>query len=69
MKPLTEEGIALNPYESVSVKAEVTFWGLIISSPDPDKVKALKNLRQQRKKEELASFICMMQTNVKLYVT
>ena len=63
MKPLTEEGIALNPYESVS------FWGLIISSPDPDKVKALKNLRQQRKKEELASFICMMQTNVKLYVT
>ena len=69
MKPLAEEGISLNPYESVPVKTEVKFWGLIISSPDPDKVKALKKISGNKKKRKTISFICMIQTNAKLYVT
>ena len=55
MKPLAEEGVSLNPYESVPVKTEVKFWGLIISSSD--KVKALKKIsdNKEKKKNYLAS--------------
>ena len=31
--------------------------------PDPDKVKALKNADRPRNKEEVISFLCMIQSN------
>ena len=69
MKPLVEEGISLNPYESVPVKTEVKFWGLIISSPD--KVKALIEIsdNKEKKKNYLASYARCKQMQTLRYLT
>ena len=46
---------------------ELKFWGMIINSdgvkPDPEKVDALDYLDSPKNKEELLSFLCMMQSN------
>ena len=42
-------------------------WGMLFTSevvkPDPEKVKALQNIKPPKYKNELKSFICMMQSN------
>ena len=59
--------MTLNPTKCEFAKQEIKFWGLIVSSegvkPDPTKVEALEHLEAPRNKEELRSFICMMQSN------
>ena len=46
---------------------EIKFWGMIISAagirPDPEKVEALNHMTTPKNKEELISFLCMMQSN------
>ena len=45
-------------------------WGMIYSAcgvrPDPEKIDALKDLTHPTTKEDLKSFICMMQSNAEL---
>ena len=67
MKAIEDAGITLNPDKCIFGKSKIKFWGLIISeegiSADPDKVDALKDLKPPNNKDELISFICMMQSN------
>ena len=67
MKVISDSGLTLNPSKCLFGKSSINFWGLIISSdgirPDPSKIDALDNLMAPRNREELKSFICMMQSN------
>ena len=67
MEALDSNGVTLNPTKCVFGKKEIKFWGMIVSEdgvrPDPEKVDALENLSIPKNKEELKSFICMMQSN------
>ena len=60
-------GLTLNPEKCEFGKAEIKFWGLIISKdevrPDPEKVHSLENIARPQSKDELVSFLCMMQLN------
>ena len=67
MEAASAAGITLNPTKCVFGKNEIKFWGMVVSEegirPDPEKVDALNDLTRPRNKEELKSFICMMQSN------
>ena len=62
-----EAGLTLNQEKCEFGMSEVKFWGMIINAdgiqPDPEKVEALKDLEPPQNKEELLSFLCMMQSN------
>ena len=67
MKAVSASELTLNPDKCVFGVAEINFWGLIISKegvkPDPSKVSALDNLSLPSNKQELTSFLCMLQAN------
>jgi len=67
MEAIHKAGITLNPEKCKFGADSIKFWGLIISDkgiqPDPEKVEALKHMSKPQNKEELVSFICMMQSN------
>ena len=67
MKAISDVNMTLNPSKCIFGKTEVRFWGMIISAdgvrPDPVKVEALEKLSPPESKEDLKSFICMMQSN------
>ena len=60
-------GLTLNLKKCVFGASEIRFWGMIVGAdgirPDPTKVEALEHISPPRNKEELNSFICMMQSN------
>ena len=64
---LHENGLTLNKDKCKFGAKEIKFWGMIVSAsgilPDPEKVEALNYLTTPQNKEELISFICMMQSN------
>ncbi len=67
MQVITDAGITLNPNKCTFGTSEIEFWGLRIGSagvrPDPAKLEALNHITPPRSKEELVSFLCMMQSN------
>lgn len=67
MQTITSAGITLNPNKCTFGATEIDFWGLRIGStgirPDPAKVEALQHITPPRSKDELISFLCMMQSN------
>ena len=67
MEAISKAGITLNPPKCMFGFPEIKFWGLIIGEhgikPDPEKVEALNHVTSPKSKEELISFICMMQAN------
>ena len=67
MDVLAGAGLTLNPPKCVFGASEIRFWGMIVGAdgirPDPEKVEALSHVSRPRNKEELNSFICMMQSN------
>ena len=67
MDILAAAGLTLNPAKCVFGKKEIRFWGMIVGAegirPDPEKVEALSHISPPRNKDELNSFICMMQSN------
>ena len=64
---LWKAGLTLNAVKCFFGASEIKFWGLMVSaegvSPDPEKVAALDHLTTPKNKEELVSFLCMMQSN------
>ena len=67
MQILSNACLTLNGVKCVFGQDEIAFWGMIVSADgvrsDPEKVKALENLATPTNKEELVSFLCMMQSN------
>ena len=66
-KKIQESGMTLNIKKCIIGKTEIPWWGLIITNegikPDPDKVKSLQHATRPRNKEEVRSFLCMVQSN------
>ena len=64
---LSKAGLTLNSLKCVFGANEIRFWGLIFSAdgvrPDPEKVDALSHLTAPTNKDDLISFLCMMQSN------
>ena len=71
MQIISAAGLTLNPKKCVFGKHEIKFWGLIVSAdgvrPDPEKVEALDHISPPTTKEELNSFLCMMQSNFQIH--
>ena len=67
MNVISRAGITLNQDKCTFGGPEIEFWGLRIGSdgvrPDPAKVEALNHITPPQSKEELTSFLCMMQSN------
>ena len=67
MEAISDAGVTLNPSKCVIGAKEIEFWGMLISSngihPNPTKGAALNHITPPNNKEELTSFLCMMQAN------
>ena len=67
MEIIKIKNLTLNPKKCIFAAKEIKFWGMIFSSegvkPDPEKIKAITALEPPKNKEELKSFICMMQSS------
>ena len=67
MEAVSWSGLTLNPDKCHFGCKEIKFWGMIYSAegmrPDPSKVDALKYISPPSNKDDLVSFLCMMQSN------
>ena len=67
MKVIKESGLSLNAEKCIFAQDSVPFWGMIISKdgvhPDPAKVESLKLAGRPKSKEEVMSFLCLIQSN------
>ena len=67
MKAISNSALTLNPEKCSFSEKQIKFWGMLIDKdgirPDPSKVEALDHISSPTKKEELISFLCMMQSN------
>ena len=67
MQAISRSGLTLNASKCEFGKSEIEFWGMRIGEygvkPDPAKVEALEHLKPSNTKEELVSFLCMLQSN------
>ena len=67
MDAVRKANLTLNKKKCIFGKSEIKFWGMLFTSegvkPDPEKVKVLENISPPKDKDELKSFICMMQSN------
>lgn len=66
LQKIKASGLMLNPEKCIFGK-EVPFWGMIIThkgvKPDPSKVKSLQTADRPCSKDEVVSFLCMVQSN------
>ena len=64
---LSKNGLTLNALKCLFGQDEICFWGMIVSGdgvrPNPEKIEALNHITPPASKEELTSFLCMMQAN------
>ena len=67
MEAVKEAGLTLNPAKCCFGQNEISFWGMIYGSngikPDPIKVDSLEYIKAPESKEDLVSFLCIMQSN------
>ena len=67
LQRIKDHNMTLNLEKCHFMKEKIPFWGMIITKdgimPDPEKVKALQRASRPRTKEELMSFLCMVQSN------
>ena len=66
MAIIKKAGLTFKASKCVFAASEILFWGLIVSAegvrPDPAKVEALSHMTAPKDKDELISFLCMMQS-------
>ena len=64
---LQEQGLTLNADKCRFDVKEIKFWGIRITEegfkPDPEKVQAFRTAERPQSKEELVSFVCMVQSH------
>jgi hypothetical protein len=67
MKAVSRSGLTLTPNKCSFGLGEIKFWGTVFSKygvkPDPEKVTSLMHITRPENKDELISFLCMMQSN------
>ena len=67
MQAISSSGLTLNPEKCSFGEKQIQFWGMLIDKdgirPDPTKPEALDHMAPPANKEELISFLCMMQPN------
>ena len=67
LKIIERSGMTLNIDKCIFSQSEVPFWGVKVNKdgirPDTEKVKALKYATRPHNKQELISFLCMVQSN------
>lgn len=67
MQAVKQAGLTLNPTKCYFVQKEILFWGMNFGAdgvkPVPAKVEALEHVSPPKNREELVSFLCMMQSN------
>ena len=67
IQAISRAGLTSNSTKFQIGKKEISFWGMICSKdrvrPNPEKVEALEHLQAPTNKQELISFLCMMQSN------
>ena len=67
LRIIENSGMTLNIDKCLFYQKEVPFWGVILSEhgmrPNPEKVKALKYATEPENRQELISFLCMIQSN------
>ena len=67
MQVIKTVGLTLNPQKCVFGKHEIMFWGMRYGAdgvlPDPNKVEALEYVTAPTNKQDLISWLCMMQSN------
>ena len=67
MQAIKKASLTLNAMKCHFGETDIEFWGLLIGAegvrPDPAKVKALQHITPPTSREELVSFLCMMQSN------
>ena len=63
---LAENGLTLNTHKCLFRKAKIPFWGMSLSaegvSPDQSRIEALQKAARPGSKDEVMSFLCMMQS-------
>ena len=66
MEKLQDVGLTLNSEKCIFVKDGVPFWGLLLNhegiKPEPSKAEALRHASPPQNKEEIMSFLCMIQS-------
>ena len=67
METISNSGLTLEPEKRKFGLKEIKFWGMVCSGdgmqPDPDKTDALNFITAPTNKDNLISFVCMMQSN------
>ena len=67
MQAIASAGMTLNPKKCQFMQKEIRFWGMIIGEygvrPDPEKINDLRYITPPENKQELVSFLCMLQSN------
>ena len=67
LQRIEENNMTLNLEKCLFMKPKIPFWGMVITKegimPDLEKVWALQRASRPRTKEELMSFLCMVQSN------
>ena len=66
-KVIRSSGLKMNASKCEFGKDTIKFWGMIVGpdgvKPDPEKVEVLEHLEPPQNKDDLRSFLCMMQSN------
>ena len=67
MQAISSSGLTLNPEKCSFGEKQIKLWGMLIDKdgvrPDSSKFEALDHISSPTSKEELISFLCMMQSN------
>ena len=67
IEAISTAGLTLNPNKCTFARKKIQFWGMIFSAdgiqPDPSKVDALNFISAPTNRDDLISFLCMMQSN------
>lgn len=71
MQAIKEAGLTLNPTKYDFEETDIDFWRLLLGAEgvrlDLAKVEALQHITPPTSREELVSFLCMMQSNSDLF--
>ena len=64
---IEEAGMTLNPDKCMIAQSSIPWWGMTVSKdgvlPDPKKIEAMKHITPPKNKDELRSYLCMIQAN------